>query len=81
MSKNRWTAIVIAVAGIAFVAIAIIYFAEPARSLPRWLPGHEAGSAHHHFKHGIAALALGLGAFALAWFQTGPRPAERVQGA
>ena len=36
-------------------------------------PGHQAGSGHHHTKHGIAALLLGLGAFVLAWFQTGPR--------
>ncbi|MEA2130796.1 MAG: hypothetical protein QOJ85_3687, partial [Solirubrobacteraceae bacterium] len=37
-----------------------------------FLPGHEAGSTHHHVKHGIAALVVGLGAFAFAWFQTGP---------
>jgi hypothetical protein len=73
MSENRWTVIAVGIAGIALVAIAIVYFAEPAKSLPGWLPGHEAGSAHHHVKHGIAALMLGLGAFVLAWFQTGPR--------
>jgi hypothetical protein len=49
-----------------------VYFAEPARSLPGFFPGHQAGSGHHHVKHGIAALLLGLGAFVLAWFQTGP---------
>jgi hypothetical protein len=73
MSKNRWTVIAVSIAGVALVAIAIVYFAEPAKSLPGWFPGHEAGSAHHHAKHGIAALMLGLGAFVLAWFQTGPR--------
>ena len=73
MSKNRWTVIAVGIAGVAFVAIAIIYFAEPAKSLPAWLPGHQAGSVHHHVKHGIAALMLGVGAFVLAWFQTGPR--------
>jgi hypothetical protein len=73
MSEKRWTVIAATIAGVALVAIAIIYFAEPAKSLPGWVPGHEAGSAHHHVKHGIAALMLGLGAFVLAWFQTGPR--------
>jgi hypothetical protein len=78
MSKNRWTIIAASIAGAVLVVIAIIYFAEPAKSLPGWLPGHEAGSTHHHVKHGIAALVLGLGAFVLAWFQTGPR--TRTEG-
>jgi hypothetical protein len=78
MSQNRWTIIAASIAGVALVVIAIIYFAEPAKSLPGWLPGHEAGSTHHHVKHGIAALVLGLGAFVLAWFQTGPR--TRTEG-
>jgi hypothetical protein len=73
MSENRWTVIAAITAGAVLIAIAIIYFAEPAKSLPGLFPGHEAGSAHHHVKHGIAALLLGLGAFTLAWFQTGPR--------
>ena len=29
------------------------------------------GSAHHHLKHGIAALLPGLGCLVYAWFQTG----------
>ena len=73
MSKNRWTVIAVGIAGVALIAVAVIYFAEPAMSLPGWFPGHEAGSTHHHVKHGIAALLLGLGAFVLAWFQSGPR--------
>jgi hypothetical protein len=62
-----------AVAGLGLLVVAIVYFIEPAKSLPGILPGHEAGSTHHHVKHGIAALAVALGAFALAWFQSGPR--------
>jgi hypothetical protein len=30
-------------------------------------------SGHHHVKHGIAAILLGLACLAFAWFQTGPR--------
>jgi hypothetical protein len=73
MSDNRWTVIAASVAGVLLIVIAIVYFAEPAKSLPGFFPGHEAGSNHHHVKHGIAALLLGIGAFVLAWFQSGPR--------
>ena len=38
-----------------------------------FFPGHEAGSSHHHVKHGIAAFLLGVAALVLAWFQSGPR--------
>jgi uncharacterized membrane protein HdeD (DUF308 family) len=61
------------VLGIALIAIGIVYFAEPAGSLPSFFPGHEAGSAHHHVKHGIAAVCVGLACFAFAWFNTGPK--------
>jgi hypothetical protein len=30
-------------------------------------------------KHGIAALLLGLGAFVVAWFQTGPRTRVKAE--
>jgi hypothetical protein len=60
------------VAGLVLLAIAIVYFVEPAGSLPSFFPGHEAGSSHHHAKHGIAALVVALGCFVFAWFQSGP---------
>ena len=79
MPKARWTVLALGIAGAALIVIAIVYFAEPAKSLPSFFPGHQSGSTHHHAKHGIAALALGIAAFVLAWFQTGPRtkPASR----
>jgi hypothetical protein len=61
------------VLGIALIAVAIVYWAEPARSLPSFFPGHEAGSSHHHVKHGIASFLVGLACFAFAWFNTGPK--------
>jgi hypothetical protein len=78
MPNNRWTIIAAGVAGVVLIVIGIVYFAEPAKSLPGFFPGHQAGSAHHHIKHGIAAVLLGLGAFVLAWFQSGPR--TRAEG-
>jgi divalent metal cation (Fe/Co/Zn/Cd) transporter len=76
MSNNRLLALAGAVVGVILIVIAIVYFVEPAKSLPSFFPGHQAGSTHHHVKHGIAAFALGLAALAFAWFQTGPRRAE-----
>jgi hypothetical protein len=68
--------VVLAVAvGIVLVVIAIVYFVEPAKSLPSFFPGHQAGSAHHHVKHGIAAFLVGLASFAFAWFRSGPKRA------
>jgi hypothetical protein len=48
----------LALLGAALIVVAIVYFAEPARSLPSFFPGHLAGSNHHHTTHGIAALIV-----------------------
>ena len=72
MPSHRTLTVAAAVLGVAFV-----YFAEPAKSLP--LPdflGHQAGSNHHHVKHGIASLLLGIACFVFAWFQSGPRATQ-----
>jgi hypothetical protein len=78
MSNSRLLAMAGAVVGVFLIVIAIVYLAEPAKSLPSFFPGHESGSTHHHVKHGIAALALGLVALAFAWFQTGPRTRTEI---
>ena len=72
MQNRRLLAIAAVVVGLVLIAIAIVYWALPAKSLPSFVPGHEAGSGHHHVKHGIAAFLLGLACLAYAWFQTGP---------
>ena len=65
------------VLGVLLLVVAVIYFAEPAHSLPSFFPGHvsatNAEANHHHTKHGIAALVVALACFAFAWFQTGPK--------
>jgi len=75
-ANNRLLVILAGLVGIALIVIAIVYWAEPARSLPSFFPGHEAGSSHHHIKHGIASLLVGLALLAFAWFQSGPRRAR-----
>jgi len=74
--NSRPLVILATVIGLALIVLAFVYFAEPAKSLPSWLPGHESGSGHHHVKHGIASLLVGLALLVFAWFQSGPRRAR-----
>jgi hypothetical protein len=71
MTGRKPLVVLAIVAGIVLIVIAAVYFAEPAKSLPSFFPGHQAGSDHHHVKHGIAALLVGLACFVFAWFNTG----------
>jgi hypothetical protein len=64
--------------GVILIVIAAIYWAEPAKSLPSFFPGHAAGSTHHHVKHGIAAFLVGLACLVFAWFRTGPKRARTL---
>ena len=71
--QRKWLVVLAVVLGIVLIVIAVIYWVEPAGSLPSFFPGHEAGSSHHHVKHGIAAFLVGLACLAFAWFNTGPK--------
>jgi hypothetical protein len=77
MSQKMAVSLAAAVIGVLLLAIAVVYFIEPAHSLPGFFPGQEAGSNHHHVKHGIAALVVGLAAFVVVWFQSAP-PRKRA---
>ena len=73
MSGSRmlvWGAVAL---GLVLMVVGVVYWIEPARSLPGFFPGHEAGSAHHHVKHGIAAFLVGAALLVYAWFQSGPK--------
>jgi UDP-N-acetylmuramyl pentapeptide phosphotransferase/UDP-N-acetylglucosamine-1-phosphate transferase len=70
---RKWLVALAVVLGVALIVIAVIYWVEPAGSLPSFFPGHEAGSSHHHVKHGIAAFFVGLACLAFAWFNSGPK--------
>jgi NADH:ubiquinone oxidoreductase subunit 5 (subunit L)/multisubunit Na+/H+ antiporter MnhA subunit len=73
------------VLGILLLVVAVIYFVEPAHSLPSFFPGHvsttDAEANHHHTKHGIAAVIVALACFVFAWFQTGPQSGSKARGA
>ncbi|GAC1435530.1 MAG: hypothetical protein NVSMB51_05110 [Solirubrobacteraceae bacterium] len=75
MNNTRALATLAVVAGIALLVVGGVYFADTAKSLPSFFPGHDAASTTHHIKHGIAAIVVALGCFAFAWFQSGPKPA------
>jgi len=75
VTKRRELIVPAVIVGVLLIALAVLYWAEPAKSLPSFFPGHDAASSTHHVKHGIAAFVVGLGCFALAWFQSGPKTA------
>jgi hypothetical protein len=82
--RSAFVGVALAV-GVAFIALAVAYWALPADSLPSWLPGHKSSShprhGHHHKRHGLAAFLLGLGALALAWDMRRGRDVTRRHGA
>jgi uncharacterized membrane-anchored protein YitT (DUF2179 family) len=78
MQNRRLLAIAAVVVGLVLIAIAIVYWVEPAHSLPSFFPGHEAGSNHHHAKHGIAAFLVGVACLVFAWFNTGGDRTQRT---
>jgi uncharacterized membrane protein YdjX (TVP38/TMEM64 family) len=61
------------VIGVVLIGLAVYYWVTPAGSLPSFFPGYAAGSSHIHFKHGLAALLLGLACFVFVWFRSGPK--------
>ena len=77
MRNDRLLVALAVLAAIVLFVIAVVYWAEPAKSLPGFFPGQQAGSNHHHVKHGIAALLVGLACLAFAWFRSGPK-ASRI---
>jgi uncharacterized membrane protein HdeD (DUF308 family) len=66
------------VVGLILIVVGVIYFIDSASALPSFFPGHAAGSSHHHIKHGIAALVVGVACLLFAWFQTGPAARRAV---
>ena len=70
-----WSA---AVVGVLLIVLAVVYWVEPARSLPSFLPGHEAGSGPHPNKHGLAAFFVGVALLVYAWFQSGGDKAKKT---
>lgn len=69
-------AIIAVVLGVLCVGLAIYYWVTPANTLPSFFPGYDAAMTGIHFKHGLAALILGVLLFVYAWFSTGKKNAS-----
>ena len=79
MRKRQALIVPAIVLGPALIVIGIVYWAEPAHSLPGFFPGNDAHSTTHDLKHGIAAFLVGLACLAFAWFRSGPKRGATAQ--
>lgn len=70
--KIRPLTIVLVLVAVGLVGLGVVYFTTTAGRLPSLMPGHEAGSARHHIKHGLAMIGLAVIALIGAWFTTSP---------
>ena len=52
--------LILTVLGVVLLVVAAVYFMMPADQLPTFFPGHAAGDAHVHTKHGIVAAVAGV---------------------
>ena len=52
--------LVLTLLGVILLVVAAVYFLVPADQLPGFFPGHEAGVARVHMKHGIVAGVAGI---------------------
>jgi preprotein translocase subunit SecY len=67
-------AVILGIIALIFIVVAIIYIAEPARSLPSFVPGHIAGSSGHHPLKAAGSLVAGLIFAVGAWFTLAYKP-------
>ena len=74
-TRNAPVAVTVAliVLGVLFAVAGAVYLARTAAQLPTFFPGHQAGYAHHHTKHALAAFVLAVVCWAGAWLTTGRR--------
>ncbi len=70
--NNKTITIASLLVGVCFLGLAGLYFMTPAGALPTFVPGFIEGSDKIHLKHGMGALLLAAGLFALAWFKSAP---------
>ena len=78
MQTKQLTTAAAVLVGLLLIVVAVLYFTQPAGSLPGFLPGHEAGVTGRHTKHGVLAFALALCCFVTARFFWGSATDKRV---
>jgi len=67
-------AVILGIIALIFIVVAIIYIAEPAKSLPSFIPGHIAGSAGHHPLRAAGSFIIGIVFAVGAWFALAYKP-------
>ena len=67
-------AVILGVIALIFIVVAVIYLAEPAKSLPSFIPGHIAGSTGHHPLKATGCLVVGIVLAVGAWFALAFKP-------
>jgi hypothetical protein len=70
---GRVTVVLAVLAGIAFVFLALVYFSFPANELVDWIPGADPNLTRHHYTHGVASLAVGVGLLGYGWMRSGKK--------
>ena len=60
--------LILTVLGLVLIVVAVVYFVMPADQLPSFMPGHEAGVARVHMKHGIVSGVAGVILLAAGWW-------------
>ena len=75
-------AVILGIIALVFIVVAIIYVAEPASSLPSFVPGRVAGSAGHHPLRIVGSFVIGIVFAVGAWFALAykPRPLAATPG-
>jgi len=67
-------AVILGIIALVFIVVAVIYLAEPAKSLPSFIPGHIAGSTGHHPLKATGCLVVGIVFAVGAWFALAFKP-------
>jgi hypothetical protein len=67
-------AVILGILALIFIVVAVIYLAEPAKSLPSFIPGHIAGSTGHHPLKATGCLVVGIVLAVGAWFALAFKP-------
>ena len=67
-------AVILGIIALLFIVAAIIYVAEPAKSLPSFIPGHIAGSTGHHPLRAAGSFVIGIVFAVGAWFALAYKP-------
>jgi drug/metabolite transporter (DMT)-like permease len=67
-------AVILGIIALIFIVVAIIYLAEPAKSLPSIIPGHIKNSTGHHPLKATGSLVVGIVFAVGAWFALAYKP-------